>query len=187
MDIKARLRQTLLEGAHKNNKGKSYGCVMVFLGYNKSDWKQLQDLIDEEDLYNPKDETGFGREIDPHITILYGLHDNIQDSDIKKEIDLLKEPKLKLGKVSSFSNDKFDVLKFDVESKDLHAANKKFCEFPFTSNFPKYHPHCTIAYVKKGMADKYIAKLNKVAEIDVTSDKIVYSKADGSKKSYKFK
>jgi 2'-5' RNA ligase len=160
---------------------------MVFLDYIKSEWDEMQSLIDDEDLYEPKDETGFGREIEPHITILYGLHNDIPDSDIEKEIDLLKVPKLKLGKVSSFSNDKFDVLKFDIESKDLHAANKKFIKFPFTSDYPKYHPHCTIAYVKKGMADKYIDKLNEAAEIDVTSDKIVYSKADGSKKSYKFK
>lgn len=187
MDIKAKLRIALLEGAHKNKQGNKFGCVMVFLGYVKSEWDEMQDLIDDEDLYEPKGESGYGKETEPHITILYGLHNDIPDSDIKEEIDLLKVPKLKLGKVSSFSNDKFDVLKFDVESKDLHAANKKFTKFPFTSDYPKYHPHCTIAYVKKGLADKYIDKLNKASEVDVTSDKIVYSKADGTKKHFKFK
>ena len=86
MDIKTRLRLALVEGAHKNKQGNKFGCVMVFLGYDKSEWKQLQDLIDEEDLYDPKDDTGFGRETEPHITILYGLHSDIQDSDIKEEI-----------------------------------------------------------------------------------------------------
>ena len=184
MDIKSKVRKALLEGAHKANK---FGCVMVFLDYDKSEWNKMQDIIDKEDLYEPKGETGFGKETDPHITILYGLHSDIPDSDIEKEIDLLKKPSIKLGKVSSFSNDKFDVLKFDIESKDLHKANKKFSEFPFTTDYPKYHPHATIAYVKKGLADKYIDKLNKAAEISIIADKIIYSKADGTKKNYPFK
>jgi hypothetical protein len=39
--------------------------------------------------------------------------------------------------------------------------------------------------VNKGTADKYIEKLNQLDEIPVTPQKIVYSKADGEKKSYK--
>lgn len=182
MDIKTRLRAALLEGAHQKSK---YGCVMVFLDYDKSEWTEMQDMISDEDLYEPKDETGFGREDEPHVTILYGLHTDIPDSDIEEEIKKLKSPKIKLGKISSFSNEKFDVLKFDVESEDLHKANKKFIEFPHTNDYPKYHPHCTIAYVKKGMAEKYIEKLNKLKDIEVTADEFVYSKPDGKKKRYK--
>lgn len=180
MDIRKRLR-TLLEGAHKANK---FGCVMVFLDYKESDWKALQDLIDKDDLYEPEGESGYGKETEPHVTILYGLHTNIPDEDIESEIDKIKSPKLKLGKVSSFSNDKFDVLKFDVESEDLHKYNKKFAEFPHTTDYPKYHPHCTIAYVKSGKSEKYIEKLNKAVDIEVTVDKIVYSKANGEKLNY---
>jgi 2'-5' RNA ligase len=186
MDIKTKLREALLkEGAHKDKKGNSYGCVMVFLDYDKSEWKKIQDIIDDDDLYEPKDETGFGREKEPHVTILYGLHDDIEDKDIADEVDKIKTPGIKLGKVSSFENDKFDVLKFDVVSSDLHELNKEFKEFPHTSTFPKYEPHSTIAYVKKGKAKEYIDKLNKAGKIEVKPDKIVYSKANGEKKNYK--
>lgn len=90
-----------------------------------------------------------------------------------------------MGEVSSFNNPKFEVLKFDVESEDLHKLNKKFTKFPFTSDYPEYHPHCTIAYVKKDKAKKYIDKLNDFADIKFKSVKVVYSKANGEKKNYK--
>lgn len=57
--IKRLLREALLREANKRDE---YGCVMVYFTYDKSDWKKLQDVIEEEDLYDPKDETGFGRE-----------------------------------------------------------------------------------------------------------------------------
>ncbi len=181
--IRKLLRKALLkEGAHKVNK---YGCVMVFFDYDKSEWKALQDIIEKEDLYDPEDEIGFGKEKDPHVSILYGLHASIPDEDIEEEIKKIKEPKLKMGKVSFFENAKFDVLKFDVESEDLHKLNKKFSKFPYTSDYPDYHPHCTIAYVNKGTAEKYVKKLNDADEVKFESIKIVYSKANGDIKNYK--
>jgi hypothetical protein len=36
------------------------------------DWSALQGLIDEDDLYDTKDDVGYGREMNPHSTILYG-------------------------------------------------------------------------------------------------------------------
>ncbi len=183
MDIKSRLRAALLtEGAHKDKK---YGCVMVYLGFDKADWKTLQDVIDKEDLYEPKDDTGFGKEKEPHVTILFGLHDDIPDSDIMDEVKKLSKPVVKFDKVSSFSNPLFDVLKYDIASDDLHKANKVFAKYPNTTDYPKYHPHCTIAYVKKGTASKYIKKLNDIEHMKITSDKIVYSKADGKKIDHK--
>ena len=67
----------------------------------------------------------------------------------------------------------------------MHKLNKKFREFPYTNKYPDYHPHCTIAYVKPNMSDKYIKKLNELKGIDMKISKIVYSKSDGTKKSYK--
>ncbi len=185
MDIKKKLRNALLvEG---ENKRKKYGCVMVYLDVDKDEWKKLQDVIADEDLYLPEGEAEFyGREMKPHVTILFGLHDDIPDADVEEEINKIKEPKLKLGKVSDFKNDKFEVLKFDIVSDDLHTLNKKFSEFPHTTDYPNYHPHCTIAYVKKGMGDKYIAELNKLDKIKALTNKVVYSRANGKKSDYKF-
>jgi len=188
MDIKKAVRTALLEGKHKNKSHKNkYGCVMVYLKVNKKDWVGLLDQIEDEDLYQPKDDPSYGKEHEPHVTILFGLHDDVPDADVEEEIDKIKTPELSFKGISAFSNAKFDVLKFDVESKDMHALNKKFKEFPYTSDFPDYHPHATICYLKPKTADKYIKKLKDTIDMEIVVEKVVYSKADGSKKSYKLK
>ncbi len=187
MNIKKLVRKALLTEAEKKDHKHEYGCLMVFLDVNKESWKELQDMIDEDDLYTEEGDTSYGREDEPHVTILYGLHDDIKDEEIEEDINDIKEPKIAFKSISSFDNPKYDVLKFDVDSKDLTKLNKVFKEYPFTSNFPDYHPHCTIAYLKPGKAAKYIKKAKDLVGMDMEPSKIVYSKADGSKKDYKMK
>lgn len=98
------------------------------------------------------------------------------------KIKTLKKPKIKIDKVSSFENPEFEVLKYDLTSDDLQEANKVFTKFPHTTDFPNYHPHTTIAYVKKGKAKKYIKKLNEITPLKFVTEKFVYSKANGEKK-----
>lgn len=100
---------------------------------------------------------GYGRETEPHVTALYGITHN----DVKAITERVKghgPVALTLGKISKFSSpDKpYDVLKVDVHSPDLHKLNATLKKEPFESDFPKYQPHLTLAYVKKGAADKYI-------------------------------
>tara|TARA_R110000782_G_scaffold15939_2_gene46101 strand:- start:7572 stop:8129 length:558 start_codon:yes stop_codon:yes gene_type:complete len=185
MNIRKLVRKALLNEAEK--KDHEYGCLMVYLDVNKASWKELQDMIDEDDLYTDEDDDSYGRETKPHITILYGLHEEIKDKDIEIDIRAIKEPKMTFKNISSFGSTKYDVLKFDVESDDLTKENKKFSEYPHTTSFPDYHPHCTIAYLKPGKAAKYIKKAKDLVDMDIDLDKIVYSKADGSKKNYDFK
>lgn len=186
MDIKKKLREMLLTEAAHSHKNK-FGCLMVFLDFNKKDWDKIQDNIDKDDLYEPEGESGYGLEKDPHTTILYGFHGDIPYEDLEKEIVKIKEVDVKLTKVSAFKNEKFEVIKFDVISDDLHKLNKKFTEFPHTTDFPNYHPHATIAYCKPNTSDKLVKKINeylKDNEFLVSPNKLVYSKVDGSKKEY---
>ena len=190
MNIRKLVRKALLTEAEKKDHKHEYGCLMVFLDVNEESWKELQNMIDEDDLYTEEGDNSYGREDEPHVTILYGLHDDIKDEEIEEDINDIKEPKIAFKSISSFDNPKYDVLKFDVDSKDLTKLNKVFKEYPFTSNFPDYHPHATLCYVKAGKAEKYIKKLNdflKDNELEINPSKIVYSKADGSKKDYKMK
>jgi 2'-5' RNA ligase len=182
MDIKGKLRKALLnEGKHTEN---DFGCVMVYLKYDKKDWSALQGLIDEDDLYDTKDDVGYGREMNPHSTILYGLSGDIEDKLVEDKINAVKSPSLKLGKVSSFSNDKYDVLKFDMDGETMPNINKDFAKLPHTDTYGSYKPHCTIAYVKKGLAKKYIEILNEVEPFEVEAEKIVYSKVNGDELDY---
>ena len=178
MDIKNKLRTALMEGKHKTHKNE-FGCVMIYMDADKKKWSAMQDLIDDEDLYLPPD--------DPHATILFGLHGDVPDADVETEIEKIKTPKIELGGISTFKNDKFEVLKFDIDSPDLHELNKKFKKFPYTNAYPDYHPHMTIAYLKPNKADKYVKMLKDSTDIEMTPNHIVYSKVDGDKKTYDLK
>ena len=157
---------------------------MLYLDINDKDWKKVQDLIDDEDVY---DEDGHGREDEPHITLLYGLHSDIPDEQIEDAISKMSSPEVTLKKITTFDkSDKFEVVKFDVDGEDLYKMNEMLKEFPHTSDFPIYSPHVTIAYVKKGEGKKYHKNLSDDDTIVISPNKVVYSKADGSMKEYPF-
>ena len=159
-----------------------YGCVMLYFKIPTLD--KILSEIEDSDVYDKK---GFGVETTSHVTLLYGLHDDeIKDSEIFDIVMDKKYPDLFLVNPSLFENsDEYDVLKFDIKYPDknkvLHEINKELMvNFPYTTDFPKYHPHCTIAYLKKGEGKKYVKKF-KDYEIKVHPNKIVYSKSDGDK------
>ena len=98
-------------------------------------------------------------------------------------------PEVTLSKIGMFDNaDKgFDVVKFDVTGQDLHKMNKSFTDLPHTNDFPDYHPHVTISYVKGGTGNDYTKTLSKEDSLVVKPNKVVYSKANGEKKEYTIK
>jgi len=162
------------EGEEKEDDKREYdyGCLMLY--FNIKNWDDVTNLIDEKDLYT--EEEGYGLEDEPHVTILYGFHDDeVKLNDIKEAIDkvITKPVEIKLTNISCFENDKYDVVKFDVESPVLHKANEVAKEFPHTSDYPDYKPHVTIAYVKSGTGKKYSQKLKN--PIILTGNKLVYS------------
>jgi 2'-5' RNA ligase len=185
MDIRKKLRQALLEGKHTHKN--EYGCVLVHLDVDKKTWGDMLDLIDKDDLYEPKDDPTYGKETEPHVTALYGLHSDVSDDDIKESVGNFEKPKIKIGGISAFKNENFDVLKFDVVSKDMSKMNEKLKEFPYTNSYPDYHPHITIAYLKPNKSDEYIKKLGEMEDIEMMPSHVVYSKVDGSEKKYNFK
>lgn len=183
MNIKKTVREALLK---KRNRKYDYGCVMIGLDTSTEKWNEIQNMVDEDDIYFGDGENGgYGRELNPHVTILFGIHEDVKDKTVEILIDEIKRPELKLKKISAFEEKLFDVLKFDIESSDFHALNKKFKELPHTTEFPNYHPHATICYLKKGTAKKYVKNLSNVEPIEVVSSEVIYSKVDGTEKKYK--
>jgi hypothetical protein len=150
-----------------------YGCSMIHFDFPEI--KSIHQEIEESDL------SGSGLEEESHVTLLYGLHsDEIDDN---KVLDIsTSEPieSIKLHNVSAFENDDYDVLKFDVDSSVLFKINKKLTDLPHTNNFPDYHPHCTIAYLKPGTAKKYISSFEG-RSYEVFPTKVIYSKPGGEK------
>jgi hypothetical protein len=130
---------------------------------------QMAGAVRDEDLADD------GRETEPHVTLLYGLHGNnpVPVGNILKGTGPVM---LHLGKISHFpggDGKDYDVLKCDVESRDLLWLNRKLRKLPSTETF-KYAPHATIAYVKKGLGEKY-AKLFAPLDIEVEANGVIFS------------
>ena len=168
----------------KESGGYNYGCVMIYLPIEEVTWNRITQII-PEDVYEPEGDRDYG--IQPHnevhVTIIYGLHSDIPDETIDGLVNKMIAPEVTLQNITLFQNENFDVVKFDVEGEELHKMNKMFTELPHTTDYPDYHPHCTIAYVKPGCGKSYESSLDE--PITIKPHKIVYSKADGSKKEYK--
>lgn len=154
------------------------GCLMAYIDISKDEWSKYIDLIDEDDLFIDTENNYHGLEKTPHCTILYGLNVDINRVDIKMPLIDIKKFKIPSEKVSSFNNDKFDVLKFEVNSKQLKDLNKLYQDnFDYKSNYNDYNAHITIAYLKSGKAKKYIELFNKnfIFPIDFLVNRIIYT------------
>jgi tRNA nucleotidyltransferase/poly(A) polymerase/2'-5' RNA ligase len=155
-----------------------YGALM--LNFDIDNWKDITSIIDKDDVY---DKPTFGIEHQPHVTILYGFHTDVSVKDIKDLFNEKHDPKndieIKLVGISHFETPNYDVVKFDVESDRLVDLNKLMKKLPHTSTHPKYHPHLTISYVKKGTGKKYDKKFDE--NVSLKSNKVVYSTVKGSK------
>lgn len=153
----------------------SYGCVM---GFFDSPIANIE--IADEDVYN-NEANEFGREIEPHVTVLYGLlDDQIDEVDLLEFLSMVKCPQVSSKIVSLFENDEYDVVKFDIESSGLVILNDILSKaYPNENKYPEYHAHSTIAYCVKGTGSKYIQVLmhEEIKEISYW----VYSMANGKK------
>ena len=179
VEIDLKLEQT------QNRDFFDYGAITLPIA-NQTLWAELLPPIDPDDLYiNPK-EGIYGYEDNPHVTILYGIHaGQVSTEQVTKAIKGSKRDEITiwLGQVSCFENElkNYEVLKFEVVSPDLiqfyfHLKTT----LPHTKLHPKYAPHATIAFLKKGCAAKYLhtqkRRLTKVVLTDAQ-----YSDGKGNK------
>jgi 2'-5' RNA ligase len=155
-----------------------YGCAMLYFDFPLMN--KIHDAIDPQDIYTEEGDRSFGLEDEPHTTLLFGLHEEVSEEDVKNVLDKFTFNTCTLHNVSTFDNPQYDVLKFDVKGDNLHEANSELKQYPYTSNFPDYHPHATIAYLKPGTGKRYIEML-KGQEFELTPTHAIYSKPNGDK------
>lgn len=144
---------------NENDAPRKYGCLM--LQFDKNDWKEeIESMVDSDDLYT---EDGYGFELEPHCTILYGFHDDDFSLDeCLKNLVPVSEIQISCDNISLFKNENYDVLKYDIESEQLNELNERFTDkFKYTNDFPDYHAHCTIAYLKPGTGEKYMKSVER--------------------------
>jgi len=104
---------------------------------------------------DPEDDS-YGLENDIHTTVFYGIT-SADPRKSKKLIEQFPTFQVTLGKLAKFTSDKYDVLKIDVEGKELHKLHYAIEKHIDNKNdYPDYKPHCTIGYVEPGTADQFI-------------------------------
>jgi 2'-5' RNA ligase len=152
-----------------------YGCVMM--ESKIKDWEDYHTAgIDEDDVYIKPHDKSYGLEEKPHVTVVYGIHEDEIDSEtIANVIKANMKPfTVKIEDVDVFEGDEYDVVKYNVPIHDqLQQYRDLFMKFPNTQSFPDYNPHMTIAYVKPGTGKKYKRKLREPFEVTFTDG--VYS------------
>jgi 2'-5' RNA ligase len=180
-----KLKELLSEGKHE------FGCVMLYTQF-PAEIIKLQDTILPSDLYTEEGNTGI--ELEPHCTLLYGLHEGVTLEDVTKVLDKYTFSDLKAYEPSLFENEKFDVLKYDIgyptrSGAFLHKCNTDLSKYPNTQKFPNYHPHMTVAYLKPGKGQKYLEYFKKYGanEFITTPTHGVYSEANGNHTEIKIK
>ena len=161
-----------------------FGCAMLY--FNFPQMNKIHDVIDSKDVYTQEGDRSFGLEEEPHCTLLYGLHEGVSTGDVKNVLDKYTYSTVKAYNASLFENQDYDVLKFDVKGDNLHETNTDLKQHPFTSDYPDYHPHMTIAYLKPGTGKRYV-KMLKEYEYELIPQHAIYSKPDGDKDKIKIK
>jgi 2'-5' RNA ligase len=165
----------------ENNHKYEYGCLM--LKFKVPNWTSfIENLIDKDDIYND-DSGAFGLEKEPHVTVLFGLHDYVKTDDFKNILVPIRHIKCKTNKITCFENPEYDVVKFDIEGNYLHKLNKDLRDsVDYTTSFPQYNPHMTIFYSKKGSGKKYEKTFSIPILVKPTS--YLYSYSNGEKEEF---
>ena len=171
-----------LIGMEKEHTKYEYGCLMLYLPDSISSfWEVWKEMIDEEDL------SGDGFESEPHITVQYGFDIKVRSKEVFSRLKLFP-CSVKFKNFSLFENDEYDVLKIDIVSSDLRKLNKAVNDkFEITTSYPDYHPHATVAYLKKGKGKDYLAKLNNpLDDKEVVANLFVYTNDEEKVSFYAF-
>jgi hypothetical protein len=137
--------------------------------------------IPEGEIYTDED-GGCGREDEIHVTLLYGLT-GADPEGVNGILKSVKPFEITLGKITSFSEpEDYDVLKIDVDSPELHRLHYLMeKELPNENKYPQYKPHVTIAYLKKGAAEKYVGD-DTFNGKKFKADSVIFSPKDKGKK-----
>jgi 2'-5' RNA ligase len=159
-------------------------CLMVKLDI--TNWNNIIYDIKDEDIYQEQEGDIYGRQKNPHLTLLFPIVDKNPNLSFKVLDKVLIRPiNIKVNKIDFFESEKYDVLKFSVITNtyldNIHSELKENIENG--DKFDVYRPHITIAYLKKGSAKKYCRDIN----LELKNQTNIVFTNNGSEIKYKWK
>jgi 2'-5' RNA ligase len=161
-----------------------YDCLMLNIPENiAARVRSFAEDIPDDILYvgegTEEDAAKFGREMQTHLTILYGL-ENTNVDELSSIVDKYNDISGTLGEVSVFEGDDYDVIYIPVVSDAVNALNKELVDGVGApgNDHPDYIPHITVAYVKPGEGANYIGD-DRFADEQFESRDFVFSPAEG--------
>jgi hypothetical protein len=168
----------------KESSDYEYGCLMVEIPIDN--WTEIIKSIDTKDLYTEINDDSYGIQKHPHLTLLYPILNNVKYPEIENILKGLVSDKItiKISKIDIFENEKFDVVKFNVEIDDYLLKIHDYLKSNISNidKYDRYKPHITIAYVNSGKGSKYVTDSY---NLTFESDTIVYTESNGNKNFYK--
>jgi len=102
----------------------------------------------------------------PHVTLLYGLLENVRQEHVDIALKGLEIPKtIKLSHVGTFpsplESEPYICIVAHVNIEPLVKFHEKLCQLPNIKRYPVFKAHLTIAYVKKELCtQELLDKLN---------------------------
>ena len=151
------------------------GAIMIKLDMPK--WHLITDEIKEEDIYKNMNIGTIieGVQTIPHVTLLYPVNKSVRFEEIKYVLDELFESmedkviNLSTDRIDFFALNNYDVLTIRVDDNPILTKISEALKFKIRNytKLKEFHPHITIAYLKKGTADKYCQPyVNKIDRVD---------------------
>lgn len=159
-----------------------FGCLYAPVNGSHKAWilDWCRDVITCDMLFN--DTTcSYGRETEPHCTILFGM----KASPLKKIFQITKSLApfwITLGPLHLFQNSIFDVIVAPVTSKEIITTHDCIKELTLNEEKYPYFPHLTIAYTKKNSAKSLVGRTD-FMDTKILVDQFIYSHPKTGKKT----
>jgi 2'-5' RNA ligase len=147
--------------------------------------RSIAEAIPPEFIYNTLDGER-GKAKDVHVTVLYGIHTTNID-EVLPLVAGMAPLRATLGRTSAFYNPECIALKVNMQSRDLVNLNNLIRRsLQYTSIYPNYIPHVTIAYLKKDDKNPYYYRdymTDDFEGTEVVLDELVFSTPNGKKET----
>lgn len=169
-----------------NRVAYDYSCLMARMPDPiASNVQSIAAAIPPEFIYNTLDGER-GKAKDVHVTVLYGIHTTNPD-EVMQLVAGISPLRATLGRTTAFYNPECIALKVDMQSSDLVNLNNLIRRsLQYTSIYPNYIPHITIAYLKKDEKNPYYYRnymTDDFEGMEVVLDELVFSTPGGKKET----